>query len=357
MKRISILKRFLVSARQLVSKIPRFSSKFSNKIYDNHQKMIILIFRQRMRMTYRGIVRFLRFSPLARALLKLRSVPDHSTLVKFHKRIKSEILDSLLCKKRVNTVAIDSSGFETSYMSYHYANVWNRQDKRKWRRYLKVSIAIDTDSQYILSQKIRIGPRNDNIDFKPVMKNLNCKFVVADKGYDSKSNRYFVLREMKAYPHIPYRKMAGRTYERAGVPLKFNEKIYHQRSKVETVFSVIKRKYGSFVLSRSFESQKKELLFRMIAYNVDRKIILSVLVIIGIHQSPIFRNNPFNLLNNLRIYQCLKPFKFFTTQDILQNPPHNLPAPCLRQIFNKINLCRAGSWPYFFIHFLYKLFF
>lgn len=84
MKRISILKRFLVSARQLVSKIPRFSSKFSNKIYDNHQKMIILIFRQKMRMTYRGIVRFLRFSPLARVLLKLKSVPDHSTLVKFH---------------------------------------------------------------------------------------------------------------------------------------------------------------------------------------------------------------------------------------------------------------------------------
>lgn len=284
MKEISVLKRFLVSARQLVSKIPRFSSKFSNKIYDNHQKMIILIFRQKMRMTYRGIVRFLRFSHLARALLKLRSVPDHSTLVKFHKRVKSSILDSLLCKKRVNIIAIDSSGFETSYMSYHYANVWNRQDKRKWRRYLKVSIAIDTDSQYILSQKIRIGPRNDNIDFKPVMKNLNCKFVVADKGYDSRENRHFVLRSMKAYPHIPRRKFSGVTYERLGVPIKFNKEIYHQRSKVETVFSVIKRKYGSFVLSRTFENQKKELLFRVIAYNIDRKLIISI-SFGGIHQS------------------------------------------------------------------------
>ncbi|PIN91422.1 hypothetical protein COU56_05265, partial [Candidatus Pacearchaeota archaeon CG10_big_fil_rev_8_21_14_0_10_31_9] len=60
--------------------------------------------------------------------------------------------------------------------------------------------------------------------------------------------------------------------------------IYHQRSKVETVFSVIKRKYGCFVLSKSFDTQKKELLFRMVAYNIDRKIILS-LVIRGIHQS------------------------------------------------------------------------
>ena len=91
---------------------------------------------------------------------------------------------------------------------------------------------------------------------------------------------------MRAYPHIPYRKISGRNYERAGVPLKFNKKIYHQRSKVETVFSVIKRKYGSWILSKSFETQKKELLFRLVAYNIDRKIILSVLVIIGIHQSP-----------------------------------------------------------------------
>ena len=280
----SELYKFLASARNLVSKIPKYNSKFSNKIYDNHQKMIILVFRQKMKMTYRGIVRFFKFSYLARALLNLERIPNHSTLVKFHKRIKSTMIDSLLCKKEVITSAIDGSGFETSHMSYCYANVWNRQDKRKWRRYLKVSIAIDTDSQYILSQKIRIGPRNDHIDFEKVMKNVKCKFVVADKGYDSKKNRYFVLRKMKAYPHIPYRKISGRNYERAGVLLIFDKKIYHQRSKVETVFSVIKRKYGSWILSKSFETQKKELLFRLVAYNIDRKLILS-LMIVGFHQS------------------------------------------------------------------------
>jgi len=279
MKSESALKSFLVSARKLVSIIPRFSSKFSNKIYDNHQKMVILLFRQKMRMTYRGIVRFFRFSPLARALLNLREVPDHSTLIKFQKRIKAPLIDSLLCKKKVKTSAIDGSGFETSHMSYHYANTWNRQDKRKYRRYLKLSIAIDTDSQYILAQKIRLGPRNDHIDFERVMKNVQCKYVLADKGYDSKKNRYFVLKEMKAYPYIPYRKMSGRTYEKLGVPLRFNKKIYNQRSKVETVFSVIKRKYGSYILSKSFETQKKELLIRLVAYNIDRKMILSVTLV------------------------------------------------------------------------------
>ena len=284
MKEQSELYKFLASARNLVSTIPKYNSKFSNRIYDNQQKMIILIFRQKMRMTYRSIIKFLKFSVVARALLKLKKVPDHSTLVKFHKGINAKILDGFLCKKEVKTSAIDSSGFETTHMSYHYANVWNRQDKRKYRRYLKVSIAIDTDSQYVLSQKIRLGPRNDNIDFESVMKNVKCEFVVADKGYDSRKNRYFVLRKMKAHPHIPQRRTSGPTYIHKRTKLKFDKNIYHQRSKVETVFSVIKRKYGSFVLSKSFESQKKEVIMRMIAYNIDRKIILS-LVIRGIHQS------------------------------------------------------------------------
>lgn len=269
----SIFKRFLVSAKKLISRLPKFNSKFSNKIYDNHQKLIILIFRQKMKMTYRAIVRFLKFSYETRSILRLKKIPSFTTLIKFHKRLNTKDLDSLLCKKPVRISAIDGSGFETSHMSYHYANVWNRQDKRKYRRYLKISIAICTDSQYILAQKIRLGPRNDHIDFERVMKNVKCKIVVADRGYDSKRNRYFVLRKMKAYPHIPYRKISGRTYERLGVPLKFDKKIYHQRSKVETVFSVIKKKYGSFVLSKSFETQKRELLTRLIAYNVDRKLI------------------------------------------------------------------------------------
>jgi len=280
-----LLKRFVLSAKKLVTKIPRYASKFSNKIYDNRQKLSILILRQRMKMTYREIINFLKFNPLARALLNLNSIPDHSTLVKFHNRLKPEILNSLLCDKKANIVAVDASGFQTNHMSYHFANVWHFQDKRKHRRYLKLTIAIDTNTQYVLSNKIRLSPRNDTIDFMSVLKDVKCDFVVADKGYDSKKNRKFVLRQMKSYPEIPYRIISPVYRFGGGAKLKFHKEIYHQRSKVETVFSVIKRKYGNFILSKTFESQKKELIFRLIAYNVDRKLILS-LVIRGFHQSP-----------------------------------------------------------------------
>jgi len=279
MNKEPFLKSFLVSVQKLVNKIPRYASKFSNRIYDNRQKLSILVLRQKLKMTYREIIHFLESNPLARALLNLRTVPDHSTLVKFHNRLKPEILNSLLCDKQANIVAVDASGFQTNHMSYHYANVWHFEDKRKHRRYLKLTIAIDTNTQYIMAQKIRLSPRNDTIDFPFVLKDLKCDFVVADRGYDSKKNRAFVLRKMNAHPDIPYRSISPTYRVRGKCKLEFHKQIYHQRSKVETVFSVIKRKYGSLILSKSFASQKKELIFRLLAYNVDRKLILSLCIV------------------------------------------------------------------------------
>ena len=275
---------FIELAKGISNKLPRYNSKFSNRIYDNHQKIIIIVFKQKLKLTYRGIIEFLEVSEEARRMIGLTRIPNHSTLIKFLRRISASLLDDLLAEKEAETIAIDSTGFETESMSYYYRTI-NKQNKPR-RHYAKLSIAIDADKQLILSQRIRLGPRNDNIDFKQVLKNLSAKFVVADKGYDSRDNRYFVLRKLKAYPHIPRRITSGATYERTGVKLKFDERVYHRRSKIESVFSAIKRKYGSVVRARSFESQKKEIICRLIAYNLDRQIILSSLLIIGFQQSP-----------------------------------------------------------------------
>lgn len=286
MKSHSKFIKFVEMAKGIANKLPRYNSKFSNRIFDNHQKIILLVIKQRYKLTYRRLMDFLYLSNELCGLLKLKRMPHHTTLVKFAKRISPSLLDKMISEKEAEIIAVDASGFQTNNMSYYYANAWNRQDKRKHRRYLKLSIAIGTNKQLVLAYKIRLGPRNDNIDFKSVLKNLSAKFVVADKGYDSRENRYFVLRKLKAYPHIKKRITSGATYERTGVKMKFDEDIYHQRSKAETVFSVIKRKYGSVVLSKRFDTQKKEVIFRIIAYNLDRKVILSALLFRGIQQSP-----------------------------------------------------------------------
>jgi len=276
---------FIELAKGKIRDVRRYDSKFSNKIYDNHQKIIILFVKERLKLTYRGVIELLYVSSEICVAIGLKRIPKHSTLVKFAKRISAFLLDSLLAIKKAEIVAVDSTGFETESKSYYYQNIYNSKDKQKTRRYDKLSITIDTDKQLILSQKIRRGPRNDNLDFKRLLKELKMRYVVADKGYDSKANNHFVLRK-KAIPHIARKKNTRAYYEKLGKKLIFDEDIYHQRSKVETVFSVIKRKYGSIVRGKSFKSQEKEILCKLNVYNLDREVKLFSLLIVGFHQSP-----------------------------------------------------------------------
>ena len=109
-----------------------------------------------------------------------------------------------------------------------------------------------------------------------LVKNLNTKFVCADKGYDSYKNHEFSFTKLNDQSLIKVKNIGikkSKSYSfRSKAKKFFNENIYHQRSKVESIFSSIKRKYGSCLKARSFYSQKKEVMCKLIAYNLDRII-------------------------------------------------------------------------------------
>jgi len=50
----------------------------------------------------------------------------------------------------------------------------------------------------------------------------------------------------------------------------FPRKQYNQRSKAESVFSVIKRKFGETLYSRKINNKKKEIRLKNITYNIYR---------------------------------------------------------------------------------------
>ena len=63
-----------------------------------------------------------------------------------------------------------------------------------------------------------------------------------------------------------------RTYGRYGKQMKrrFYTRLYHQRSRNETILSVIKRMFGEYVASSLVRMQNRELTFRVIAYDMHR---------------------------------------------------------------------------------------
>ena len=142
--------------------------------------------------------------------------------------------------------------------------------KKKTRRFMKLSIAVDTENQFVLTHKLRKSRTHDSKDFKFLCKKLNCNHVVADKGYDSKDLRKFVVYELGAKPHIPYRNCSGKVKRGRFISPLPDKRIYPKRQIVENVFFCIKRKYGSVLRNRTVATQKVELISKLVAHNVDR---------------------------------------------------------------------------------------
>jgi len=277
--------KFIDEALELAKKLPKYFSKFSNHIYNNHQKIVIIVLMQKLKMTSREIIEWLKANEHTRLTIGLLKVPVHTTVLRFLKRVRN-LISELFNIRQALSVAVDATGFEIEQKSYYYRTAWNSDRKQKTRRYIKLSIAVDTDNQLILAHKIRRGPRNDNIDFRRLLREIKTKYVMADKGYSSKKNRDFVFYNLKAMPIIP-RKKNERAYKvmNGSRKLEFDDKLYHQRSKVETVFSVIKRKYGSVLRCKKFATQRVEIICKLIAYNLDRKIKILNFYFGGLHQS------------------------------------------------------------------------
>ena len=266
--------KFIDIALELCKDVPRYFSRFSNRIFCNHQKLILLVLKQKLRTTYRDLVEFLKISDIP-VYLGLKRIPHHTTLVKFAKRIKPKLLNFLLPFKKASVVGIDATGFSVENRSRHYEK---RAALTSYKRYVKLSISADLDKQLILGQSIHKSPRHDNRDFMLLIPRTEAKTVCADKGYDSNENHKFVMLNLKAKSLIAIKNYGNKKHRnwrkdwRKIAAKQFNEKEYHQRSKIETIFSCIKRKYGSRLKARDFYSQKKEVICKLIAHNIDRII-------------------------------------------------------------------------------------
>jgi predicted enzyme involved in methoxymalonyl-ACP biosynthesis len=58
----------------------------------------------------------------------------------------------------------------------------------------------------------------------------------------------------------------------------FDKKLYHNRNLVETMLSVLKRKYDEEIRAKRYRNQLKEVKFKLLVHNLDRyvKVILVV---------------------------------------------------------------------------------
>jgi hypothetical protein len=269
------------------AKVPAYSCSKSKHVYRQEQHVAIVCMMKYFRLHYRSVVQLLELMPSMRRAIGISGMPHYTTVQKFFKRFSSTLVEHVL-RETVrlfgigeSVLAVDSTGFSSNASSRYYAMIKYRQSEGVWRgSYVKNAASVDTGSQAIVSVMPKKVHTSDYMDLIPLAKRssrvLKVGAVLADRGYDSEENNRFVRYDLRARNLIRVRtatkcrKRKGRL--RRESELSFDWETYLKRNIVEMVFSVVKRKFGDTLYSRSLRLQKKELKMMCIVYNLHRYV-------------------------------------------------------------------------------------
>jgi IS5 family transposase len=260
---------------------PEYYHRFAPKKFRIPQLIACLLLKVYLRQDYRGIEDMLKISPPLRKALGLKKVPDYSTLARTFSTASSARLESMLnvVVKRAGVLksaaAVDSTGFQVGTASAYY----QARRGKQMRGFVKLSLAVLLPSLLVVSANAARGPANDRTSFLPTMQpaleRTRITKLYADAGYDAEWIHEWCRGKQGIESWIqpiwrnhPIERVKGawrREQRIQGMP-----KEYGRRWGVETVNSVIKRKWGGTTAARTLALQRREVLLKTVVYAVDR---------------------------------------------------------------------------------------
>lgn len=262
---------------------PRHLSRFSKRDFTTWQLFTLCIICTKSKQSPEDFVE--QFLPAADGLVRalgLERIPTPSTLRKFARRLRAPWVHTALagCAELAGLkdvcAGIDGTGHSKLRGSKHYYKRVGRKVKRK--DFVKVVGVDDLTTQLVLAVRIRKKARHDNVDFRPTVNRVaritTLDTLLGDKAFDAQKNHDLAHRHCTLLitpvrnADVPVWRTKGA--DRKRLKRHFPTKKYHKRSKKETVFGVVKQMFGDAVRATTFRMQKIELLFRYLAYNIDR---------------------------------------------------------------------------------------
>ncbi len=256
------------------------------KGHDPRTVAVCCLLKEGFNLTYDGIEAYLHDSEdLTR---HYRVLPGHSVIhrgmtrlsLPYIRRVMTRVIRSL--RRRGMAIAVDSTGFRTRNSSLWYDIRIRRQNTR--RDCLKLHVSVDSDTGVIHGFTLSSWRRHDSREFQRLIAPLpTLRCVLGDKALSSRGNCQLVS-DKKGVPYLHFRDNATGTAK--GKPawhVSFRAyhqdrrawlAVYHLRSIVESVFSSIKRRWRSYLVSRKPGMQKKELALKVVSYNVKQVLLV-----------------------------------------------------------------------------------
>jgi transposase len=189
------------------------------------------------------------------------------------------VVQSSLPLRSVETVfAPDSTGFSTSRFVKWYDEKYGVE--RSGHTWVKAHAMCGVKTNVITSVEIGDKDAADSPFFKPLLettaKGFNVKEVTADKAYLSHDN-LAAVEKLGGTAYIPFKSNsvqgeAGSIWEKMFLYYNFRREEflqhYHQRSNVESTFSMVKAKFRDHVRSKTDVAMKNEVLLKLLCHNV-----------------------------------------------------------------------------------------
>jgi transposase len=173
--------------------------------------------------------------------------------------------------------AVDSSGFSTSRFIRWFDEKYGVE--RSGRAWVKCHIACGVKTHTITAVEILDKDAADCPQFGPLVRTTASNFTIgevsADKAYLSAENIETVFQH-GGTPYIAFKENStggkGGLFEKMFHYYSLNREQYlthyHKRSNCESVFSMLKPKFGDSVRSKADTAMKNEVLCKILAHNI-----------------------------------------------------------------------------------------
>ena len=259
------------------------NSWFSKKMYGNIKLAFLVCYKEKLNVSYRRFIEICCENNMQR-MLCIKRIPHYTTLQKFVQRTPKILFEALVraCRKLLNLgdveASIDGTGFSNTNPSHYYIQRSVEQEQPvSVKNYTKTLFLADNRTKLILNVKTFSDKTAETLALKPMVSEIaDClKTLVADKGFDSASNRKH-CRQRNIEPHIPmreYEQTRQQTIQQSKRKKEqqlLNKALYNRRALIEAVNSAIKRTLGSYICSRRADNQQKQVTLKAIAYNIEQ---------------------------------------------------------------------------------------
>lgn len=244
------------------SRTPRWIHRFGPKKFQTWQLMIGLLIKEVFRLSYRRAMKF---------LSEFYDINLHwTTLQKFRKRMPLSLWQNLLSSTISNPIgiaAIDGTSLQRANPSDHYLKRIDREKPIHTPVFLNVMI--DVVRRKFVSIRHHAKRSGEVPDVKYLIDKCaeEIELILMDKLYDSeKLHRY--LRGRGIYSIVPVKKNWARGQIRKQLKECFDYAQYWQRNIIESLFSALKRLFGTHLRCQTAKTQRAEIYMRLIAYNL-----------------------------------------------------------------------------------------